>query len=248
MKVSIFVTCLVDQFHPEVAEGMVRVLDRLGLAYDVPEGQTCCGQPALNAGFPDEARTVGRQWLRAFERAELIVAPSGSCVSMVRRHLPALFETGSREHEVALGLAGRVYELSQFLVDVLHVDDVGARFAHRVTYHDSCHLLRELGVASQPRRLLAHVDGLELVEMPGADACCGFGGLFAVKEADISGAMGHDKLTRARETGAEALVAGDTGCLMHLRGLLARGGGGLRALHLAEVLGSDRSGGTDIRD
>ena len=218
---------------------MVRVLDRLGVAYDFPPGQTCCGQPARNAGSFDEARAVGRQFLRAFGDAETIVAPSGSCVSMVKHHLPELFAPGSADHDAARAIAARVYELSQFLVDMLHADDVGAAFPHRVTYHDSCHLLRELGVKDQPRRLLGHVRGLELVEMAGSDTCCGFGGLFAVKQPDISGAMGGDKIDRAIATGAQAIVACDTGCLMHLGGVLARRGAPLRTMHLAEVLGRE---------
>jgi L-lactate dehydrogenase complex protein LldE len=239
MKVSLFITCLVDQFRPEVGLGMVRVLDRLGVAYDFPPGQTCCGQPARNAGSFGEARAVGRQFLRAFADADTIVAPSGSCVSMVKHHLPGLFAPGSPDHDAARAIAARVYELSQFLVDVLHVDDVGAAFPHRVTYHDSCHLLRELGVQDQPRRLLGRVRGLELVEMAGADTCCGFGGLFAVKQPDISGAMGGDKIDRAIATGARAIVACDTGCLMHLGGILARRDAPVRAIHLAEVLGRE---------
>ncbi len=239
MRVSLFITCLADQFRPEVGLGMVRVLDRLGVAYDFPPGQTCCGQPARNAGSVAEARAVGRQFLRAFRDAGTIVAPSGSCVSMVKHHLPGLFDPGSAEHDTARAIAARVHELSQFLVDVLHVDDVGAAFPYRVTYHDSCHLLRELGVQDQPRRLLRRVRGLELVDMAGSDNCCGFGGLFAVKQADISGAMGGDKIDRAIATGAQALVACDTGCLMHLDGILARRGAPLRAMHLAEVLGRE---------
>jgi len=236
-RVSLFITCLADQLRPEVGLGMVRVLERLGVAFDFPPGQTCCGQPARNAGSFDEAREVGRQFLRAFAGSETIVAPSGSCVSMVKHHLPALFPQGSADHDAARAVAARVYELSQFLVDVLKVEDVGAEFPLRVTYHDSCHLLRELGVGSQPRRLLAHVGGLELVEMDGSDVCCGFGGLFAVKQPDISGAMGGDKIDRAIATGAQALVACDTGCLLHLGGMIARRGAPLRAMHLAEVLG-----------
>ena len=191
MKVSLFITCLADQFRPEVGLGMVRVFDRLGVAYDFPPGQTCCGQPARNAGRFDDARAVGRQFLRAFGDAETIVAPSGSCVSMVKHHLPELFAPGSAEHDAARAIAARVHELSQFLVDVLHADDVGAAFPHRVTYHDSCHLLRELGVKDQPRRLLGHVRGLELVEMAGSDTCCGFGGLFAVKQPEHLGRHGR---------------------------------------------------------
>jgi len=188
-------------------------------------------------GYEDEARRVGRQFLRAFAGAEAVVAPSGSCVAMVRRHLPALFGEGSAERAEADALAARTHELSEFLVDVLGIDDVGAELRRRVTYHDSCHLRRELGVADQPRRLLAHVRGLELVEMTAPDECCGFGGLFAVAQPDISTAMGGHKLARAGATGATAIVACDTGCLLHLGGLAARRGEPIEMLHLAEVLG-----------
>ena len=237
MTISLFITCLVDQFRPSVGTSMLRVFDRLGLACDFPAGQTCCGQPARNMGYEGEARRVGRQWLRAFAGAEVVVAPSGSCVAMVRRHLPSLFADGSADRADADALAARTHELSEFLVDVLGVDDVGASYPGRVTYHDSCHLRRELGVGDQPRRLLANVRGLELVEMEAPDECCGFGGLFAVKQPDISTAMGASKLARAAPTGARAIVACDTGCLLHLGGLIARRGDAIETLHLAEVLG-----------
>jgi len=237
MKASLFITCLVDQFRPGVGLAMLRVFDRLGIAYDFPAGQTCCGQPARNAGYEEDARRVGRQFLRAFAGAEAVVAPSGSCVAMVRRHLPALFAEGSADRAAASALAARTHELSEFLVDVLGVEDVGAEFPRRVTYHDSCHLRRELGVADQPRRLLARVRGLELVEMAASEDCCGFGGLFAVKQPDISAAMGAHKLAHARATGVPAIVACDTGCLLHLGGLAARRGETIEMLHLAEVLG-----------
>jgi L-lactate dehydrogenase complex protein LldE len=239
MKVSLFITCLVDQFRPGVGLAMLRVFDRLGLACDFPAGQTCCGQPARNASYEDEARRVGRQFLRAFAGAEAVVAPSGSCVAMVRRHLPALFADGSAERADADALAARTHELSQFLVDVLGVEDVGAECRRRVTYHDSCHLRRELGVTDQPRRLLARVRGLELVEMAACDDCCGFGGLFAITQPDISTAMGAHKLAHAAATGAGAIVACDTGCLLHLGGLAARRGEAIETLHLAEVLGHE---------
>lgn len=241
MKVSLFITCLVDQFHPEIGLGMVRVLERLGLACEFPDAQTCCGQPAFNAGCPDEARRVARQFLRAFQDTEHIVAPSGSCVSFVKHHLPSLFEPGSDEHRDATAVAGRVHEFSEFLVRVLGTDDVGAAFPHRVTYHDSCHLLRELGVRDEPRRLLAKVRGLELVELPASDTCCGFGGVFSITQPDISAAMGEDKIKNIRRSGAEHVVACDTGCLMHLRGLMSRHGIGVKAVHLAEILGGTGS-------
>ncbi len=238
MRVSIFVTCLVDQFHPEVGHAMLAVLDRLGIAYEFPKGQTCCGQPAFNSGCRDEAKQVARGFLKAFARCDTIVAPSGSCVEMVRRWMPSLFDEGSRERQDAEQVAARAYEFSQFLVKVANVTDVGARFPHRLTYHDSCHLLRGLGVRDEPRQLLARVRDAEVVDLQASDTCCGFGGTFAVKYPEISAGMGRQKLTRVGQTGAEYLVAADTGCLMHLRGLIAREGLGIRALHLAEVLAS----------
>jgi len=236
MRASLFVTCLVDQFHPEVGRSVLAVFDRLGVCYQVPRGQTCCGQPAFNAGCRDEAARVARQFLRAFEDAELIVAPSGSCAEMVKVHMPALFPEGSHEYREAKRLGARVCEFTQFLVRFLHRTDVGARFPHRVTYHDSCHLLRGMGVSDEPRALLRAVRDLELIELEASDACCGFGGTFAAKYPSISGGMGREKLAHVQATGAEYLVAADTGCLMHLRGLITRQHLPLRAVHLAEVL------------
>ncbi len=243
MRVSVFATCLVDLFHPEVGQGLVRVLERLGVECAVPAGQTCCGQPAFNSGCPDEARIVGRSLLAAFRDSEVVVVPSGSCTSMIRVHLPSLFPPGTAEHDDARQLAGRTHEFSEFVVGVLGPTDVGARFPHCVTYHDSCHLLRELGVRDQPRALLRGVRDLDLVEMPDAGTCCGFGGTFSAKYPVISGAIGEGKLASILRSGAEYVVANDTGCLMHLRGLLVRQRLPIRALHLAEVLGHEASRG-----
>jgi L-lactate dehydrogenase complex protein LldE len=236
MRVSIFVTCLVDQFHPEVGRAMLAVLDRLGIGYEFPSGQTCCGQPAFNAGCHEEAARVARQFVAAFADSEIIVAPSGSCAEMARERIPSLFALGSPERRQAERVAARVREFSDFLVNVVQVTDVGARFAHRVTYHDSCHLLRGLGICDEPRALLAQVRGAEVVDLPASATCCGFGGTFAVKYPAISREMGREKLRAVLETGAEYLVACDTGCLMHLRGMIARESLPIRALHLAEVL------------
>ena len=236
MRASLFVTCLVDQFHPEIGLGVITVLERLGVTCDVPAGQTCCGQPAYNAGCADEARIVARQFLRTFRNADQVVAPSGSCVSFVRRHLPWLFAPDSPERAEAEALVSRTHEFSQFLVHALAVEDVGAKFPHRVTYHDSCHLLRELKVKDEPRRLLARVQGLEIVEMPTSESCCGFGGVFSVKHPDISAAMATEKVDAVRRTGAECVVACDAGCLMNIRGLMHRRGVHVQAMHLAEVL------------
>ena len=239
MRVSIFITCLVDQFHPEVGQAMLAVFDRLGIHSHVPRGQTCCGQPAFNSGCRDEATRVARQFVTAFAGGDdVIVAPSGYCTEMVKKHVPALFADGSRERAEAEAVGGRVREFSDFLVNVVGVTDVGARFAHKVTYHDSCHLLRGLGIRHEPRALLAAVRDASVVDLPASDTCCGFGGTFAMKYPAISGEMGQEKLQYAMATGAEYLVACDTGCLMHLRGMIVRGALPLRAVHLAEVLAS----------
>jgi len=235
-RVSLFITCLVDQFFPRVGIAMVKVLERCGLMVDFPAAQTCCGQPAFNSGFHDEARRVARTWLAAFRESETIVAPSGSCVSMVRQSFPELFHHESAEREEALRLASRTYELTEFLVSVLGREDVGAEFAGAVTYHESCHLLRELRVSRQPRALLKKVRGLELREMDLAQECCGFGGAFSAKFPELSAAMADDKLRAAERCGAQALVACDMGCLMHLEGRARRRGLPLRCLHVAEVL------------
>jgi len=236
MRVSIFVTCLVDQFHPEVGHAMLAVLDRLGIQYDFPRRQTCCGQPAFNTGCVEEAARVARQFVTSFAESEIIVAPSGSCIDMVKAHVPSLFAAGSPQRQQAERVAARAHEFSDFLVNVAKVTDVGGRFPHRLTYHDSCHLLRGLGIREEPRALLAQVRDAQIVELPASDTCCGFGGTFAVRYPAISGEMGREKLRRAVQTGAEYLVACDTGCLMHLRGMIAREALPLRALHLAEVL------------
>jgi len=240
MRVSLFITCLADQFYPGVGEAAVRVLRRLGVKVSFNAAQTCCGQPAFNTGYRDEARQVASRTLDLFANtpADYIVSPSGSCTSMMRVFYRELFEHDPARAAQAQALAGRVFELSEFLVKVLKVDDVGARFAHRVAYHDSCHLLRELGVSEEPRRLLRAVRGAELVELGDNRVCCGFGGTFAVKFPEVSVAMGEDKIKAATAGGAEYLVANDSGCLMHLAGLIHRQNAPIKTVHLAEVLAS----------
>ncbi len=235
-RVALFVTCLVDQFAAGVARGTLQVLERVGLRAEVPGGQTCCGQPFLNDGFPDQATRLARRWVEAFEPFDAVVAPSGSCVATVREFYPQLF-AGSPWEERARAVAGRTYELSEFLVRVLGVEDVGARFPHRVAFHPSCHLLRSLGAGDCGRTLLLRVRGLELVDLAHPEACCGFGGVFSVKFPEVSEAMLRDKLQDVGATGAEVLVSTDLGCLLHLAGGLSRHGSPLRCLHLAEVLG-----------
>ena len=240
MKVALFATCLVDTMVPQVARTTAVLLERLGHEVVVPPGQSCCGQMHVNTGYRREAVPIVANHVRAFAGAQAIVAPSGSCVASIH-HQQA--DVARRAGELALAdeaaaLAERTYELSQFLVDVLGVTDVGAYYPHTVTYHPTCHSLRMLGVGDRPRRLLEAVRGLHLVDLPGAEECCGFGGTFAVKNADTSIAMGSDKARHVRETGAEVLVAGDNSCLMHVGGLLTRQRAGVRTMHLAEVLAS----------
>ena len=211
---------------------MADVLERLGYAVDVPAGQTCCGQPAFNSGYREEARTIARHFRKVFDQADYIVVPSGSCTAMITHHMPELLGEDKRAE------APRVYEFSQFLTQVAKVDDVGAKFERVVTYHDSCHALRELKIHDGPRRLLRQVRGLELREMPAAQECCGFGGTFSVKFARLSGAMAGTKIDSIVGTGASTVVSIDSSCLMQLQGVIERRQLPLRTLHLAEVLAS----------
>jgi Fe-S oxidoreductase len=240
MKVALQVTCLNDAMFPGTGVAVVRLLRRLGVAVDFPAAQTCCGQPMVNTGYIDEAVPAVRAFVSAFEGYDAIVTPSGSCAGSAR-HQHALVARRSGDPGLARAVAEtspHTYELTEFLVDVLGVTDVGAYFPHRVTYHPTCHSLRMLGVGDRPRQLLEQVRGLRLVDLSRAEECCGFGGTFAVKNADTSVAMGADKARHVRETGAEVLVAGDNSCLMHVGGLLSRQRAGVRVMHLAEVLAS----------
>jgi len=237
-KVALFITCLGDQFYPQVGECVVKILRRLNVQVTFNPAQTCCGQPAFNTGYRQEAKEVAARVLDLFEDADYVVSPSGSCTSMVRVFYPELFAGDPEQLKKWEGLRERFLEFSEFLVSILKIEDVGARFPHRVTYHDSCHLLRELGIEEQPRKLLRQVRGIDLLEMEDDKLCCGFGGTFAVKFPEVSVAMGEDKLRAASQAGAEYLVANDAGCLMHLAGLIHRQGLPLKTLHLAEVLGS----------
>ena len=235
-RVALFVTCLIDQFFPQVGECVVKVLRQLDVEVTFNPAQTCCGQPAFNTGYRDEARAVASTVLDLFDDADYVVCPSGSCASMVRVFYPELFAADPDRLQECQLLHDKLFEFSEFLVNVLKVEDVGASFPHRVTYHDSCHLLRELGIEEQPRKLLSKVHGIDFVEMEGYKVCCGFGGTFAVKFPEVSVAMGQDKLQFAAQTNAEYLVANDSSCLMHLSGLIHRQGLPLKTMHLAEVL------------
>jgi L-lactate dehydrogenase complex protein LldE len=235
-RVSLFVTCMVDQLFPKVGMAMAGVLERLGYQLDFPEDQTCCGQPAFNSGYRAEARTVARHFLKVFEKSEYVVVPSGSCTAMITHHFADLFQKEPETLERVHALEKRVWEFSTFLTEVAGVEDVGARFDGVVTFHDGCHALRELGIKSAPRRLLSNVRGLELREMLPAEECCGFGGTFSVKFAELSGAMVRTKIEAIVQTGATTVVSLDPSCLMQIQGALSRAGSPIRTMHLAEVL------------
>jgi L-lactate dehydrogenase complex protein LldE len=243
MRAALMVTCINDALFPDAGRATVRLLRRLGVEVEFPVAQTCCAQPMVNTGYLDEAVPVVRNFVAAFEGYDAVVVPSGSCAGSVR-HQHGIVARRSGDAGLARAVAEtspRVHELSEFLVDVLGVTDVGAYFPHTVTYHPTCHSLRMLGVGDRPRRLLEAVRGLRLMDLPKAEECCGFGGTFAVKNAEVSVAMGADKARHVRETGAEVLVAGDSSCSMHIGGLLSRQRSGVRVLHLAEVLASAES-------
>ena len=237
-RVSLFVTCVVDQLFPKVGIAVADVLERAGCAVEFPEGQTCCGQPAFNSGYRDEARQVASHFLEVFRDVEYIVSPSGSCTSMVSHHYAELFHDDPARMAEVRRIAERTYEFSTFLTEVLGVDDVGATFPHTVTYHDSCHALRELKIKEAPRKLLARVRGITVKEMDTAEECCGFGGTFSVKFASVSGAMARTKIDSILRTGADTVVSLDSSCLMQIGGVLSRAGSGIRTMHLAEVLAS----------
>lgn len=235
MNVQIFVPCFVDQLYPDVAFNMVKVLEKAGCTVSYNGKQTCCGQPAFNAGFWGEAKEVCSKFLADFSGSDYIVAPSASCVGFVRNYYNTLFENAP-ESALAKKTAERVFEFSEFLIHILKVDDFGAVFEGKATYHDSCAALRECKIKAEPRQLLSKVKGLELVEMNDVETCCGFGGTFAVKFEPISIAMGDQKVTNAAATGAEYLISTDMSCLMHIDGCNKNKGAGLKALHLADVL------------
>jgi len=242
MRVALFITCLADAMFPEVGKATVRVLERLGQVVEFPAAQTCCGQMHVNTGYQKQALPLVERFVEVFSQYEAIVAPSGSCVGSVRhQHSMIARRFGSPElvqHVDAV--AAKTYELSEFLVDVLGVTDVGAYFPHRVTYHPTCHSLRMLRVGDKPITLLRAVDALELVELPAADQCCGFGGTFAIKNSDTSTAMLADKMRNVLDTGAEICTAGDSSCLMHIGGGLSRIRAGSKTLHLAQILAATR--------
>lgn len=235
-RVGLFVTCLVDLFRPTVGFAAVKLLEDAECTVEVPRDQTCCGQPAYNSGDRANTKAIARQVIAAFEGFDAVVVPSGSCAGMLKKHYPDLFADEPAWHERAQDLADRTHELVSFLTDVLGIEAVEARYASTATYHDSCSGLRELGIHEQPRKLLASVEGLEFVELPNANVCCGFGGTFCIKYPDISTRMVSDKAADIAGTGADTLLAGDLGCLLNMAGRLSREGKTVRVRHVAEVL------------
>ena len=236
LRVALFVTCLVDLFRPTVGFAAVKLLEDAGCQVEVPEAQTCCGQPAYNSGDKSSTKAIARGVIDAFEGYDYVVAPSGSCAGMIHEHYARLFEDEPAMFQRAQHLGNRTHELISFLVDVLGVTSVEAAYAGKATYHDSCSGLRELGVKQQPRTLLKSVEGLSLTELPSAETCCGFGGTFCIKYPDISNRMVEDKTADIVATGADTLLAGDMGCLMNMAGKLSREGHPVRVRHVAEVL------------
>ena len=244
MRVALMVTCINDALYPDTGKAVVTLLRRLGVDVEFPTGQTCCAQPMVNTGYLDEAVPVVRNFVDAFGTYDAVVTPSGSCAGCAR-HQHSLVARRSRDASLEAAVAEtspKVHELSEFLVDVLGVTDVGAYYPHTVTYHPTCHSLRMLGVGDRPRQLLENVRGLTLLDLPAAEQCCGFGGTFAVKNSDTSVAMGSDKVRHVQDTGAEVLVAGDNSCLTHIGGLMTRERAGVRTVHLAEILAATEDG------
>lgn len=239
MRVSLFVTCLVDQLWPAIGTSAVEVLRRAGCEVEFDQRQTCCGQPAFNTGYRSDARVLARRFIEIFEesKADAIVSPSGSCTAMVH-HFRELFADDENWRTRAQNVAARAHEFAFFLVNVLGVDDVGASFNGRVTWHDACHGLRDLNLHSEPRRLIRNVRGLEFVELANADACCGFGGTFSVKYPEISVAILDNKIEAIETSGVRAVISGDASCLMQIGGRLSRKASPVRAMHLAELLAS----------
>ncbi|MDL5041975.1 MULTISPECIES: (Fe-S)-binding protein [Heyndrickxia] len=237
MKVSLFITCLVDMFKSDVGKAMVEVLERQGCEVDFPKGQICCGQPSYNSGYLEDTKPAMKQMIKAFEHADYVVSPSGSCAYMFKEY-PNVFKGDPEWEPKAKALAAKTYEFTQFLVDVLKVEDVGASLHGKATYHPSCHMTRLLGVKDAPMKLLKHVHGLEFIPLPNALSCCGFGGTFSVKMSEISEQMVDEKVEHVEETGADYLIGGDCGCLMNIGGRMDRKGKPIKIMHIAEVLNS----------
>ena len=235
-RVGLFVTCLVDLFRPSVGFAAVKLMEDAGCVVDAPAAQTCCGQPAYNSGDRDDTRAIAKATIEAFEEFDYVVAPSGSCAGMLKKHYPGLFKGDEAWEARARAFSDKVHELISFLTDVLDVTEVAAKASGNATYHDSCSGLRELGIHDQPRKLVASVKGLKLTEMADADVCCGFGGTFCVKYSEISNSIVEKKAANIAASGADMLLAGDLGCLMNMAGKLKRQGSNIEVRHVAEVL------------
>jgi L-lactate dehydrogenase complex protein LldE len=237
LNIQLFIPCFVDQLYPETAFNMIRVLEKAGCSVTYNADQTCCGQPAFNAGFREDARDVCTKFLEDFSGTDYIVSPSASCTGFVRNYYPEMFADSSHKKEVSL-TRKRIYEFSDFLVNILHVENFNAKLSGKATYHDSCAALRECKIKAEPRKLLSNVSGLELVEMADVETCCGFGGSFAVKFESISLAMADQKVGHAMDTGAKYLISTDLSCLMHLDGYIKHKNLPLQTMHIADVLAS----------
>ncbi|MFV8826838.1 (Fe-S)-binding protein [Alkalihalobacterium sp. APHAB7] len=239
MKVSLFITCLADVFYPGVGKDTVEILERLNCEVVFPDNQTCCGQPAYNSGYHKEAKDVAKHMIETFAASDYVVSPSGSCVSMIHEY-PHLFKDDEAWKAKAEALVAKTFELTQFIVDVLKIEDVGASLPTKATYHTSCHMTRLLGVKDAPMKLLENVEGLEFASLPNKETCCGFGGTFSVKMVPISEQMVNEKIDHIEETEAEVLVGADCGCLMNIGGRIERQGKPIKVMHIAQVLNSKK--------
>ena len=237
MKVQLFIPCFIDQLYPQTAFNMIKVLEKACCDIDYNTNQTCCGQPAFNAGFWEESKSVAAKFIKDFENTDYIVAPSASCVGFVRNYYSGLFENSS-QHNLVKSLSKRIFEFTEFLTDILKIDNFSAELHAKATYHDSCAALRECKIKEGPRNLLKKVKGLELVEMLETKTCCGFGGTFAVKFGAISNAMADQKINHALDTGATHIISTDLSCLMHLEGIISKKSLPLTTMHIADVLAS----------
>lgn len=235
MKISLFIPCLVDQFAPEVGVATIKILKKLGCSIEYPFEQTCCGQPAFNTGYRNDAKILAERFISLFAKSEYIVAPSGSCVSMVKIFYDQLELSGEARNKLK-HIKENIFELSEFIVNVLHVTDLGASFKGRVTYHESCHLLRELRISKEPKELIKNVKGIEFIEMKESDRCCGFGGTFSLKFSELSATITEDKVVNIINSGADYVVANDTSCLMNIDAVLKQKRSKIKTLHIAELL------------
>ncbi len=238
-RAQLFITCLGDQFYTSTLQNMTYLLERLGVELAFPPEQTCCGQPLFNNGFEDKTRAVARNFLNAFSQSDApIIGPSGSCVGMVKHHYLELFPEGTPEHELAADISSRIYELTEYLVNVLKVTDVGAVYPHKVTYHASCHYLREMGLKTEAKTLLNAVQGLEFISLNEEETCCGFGGAFTVTYPEVSRSMMENKVNNIIASGADTVITCEPGCLMNIAGGLHKAGSDIRAMHIIDLLAS----------